>query len=373
MIVQDHLDDNEEIDDGSVTATVNWYVRQTGKGSAALDDGGELDLSEAALVCDDDVQRFLVSSQKIRLKKIEISPGNYIAAQIRNIDGEPISHEWQKGRITSWKSVPAVGQKGWVQPDDGGEKISFTETAVIGCPTFIWKAHCCYVVSPGGSIVAVCGVDGQPFPNSAADIVRPMNNREEKIKSRKPGEDYSKRYEIIQEPQPDIDGWPLPAIYRGKILFYHVSKNYGFITPVDSTNNQDPANIFFRKQAVAIKGLGTEPKIESGATCQFQVGVGDNGKPRACFVRKEDGSRFESDMPNITGIKRNILSTAPTYPPPKIVAYSTRPVRPQITNVGNRIYSRDIRDIRDVRDVRNNMPIHLRAPPRVNRLPSRRF
>jgi len=283
----------------------------SGKGKAKVNDSDEeLDLTKGALVCDDDMDRFLVPKQVIQLKRIEISPGNYMAVQIRDENGEPITHQWEKGRIQAWlKTDRAIKNgKGIIESDEGDLKLNFTENAVFGSPRFIRKAHCCYVKNEDNIVVAVCGIDKKPFPSSAAAIVKPISDRTRKINERKPGEDFRSRYDVAVEAQDDVEGFPLPAIYKGKVLFYHKTKGYGFITPCDSTDQQDPANLFFRRQQILVKGgLSVGPRIDESQVVRFQIGIQHNGKPCASFVCKEDGHLIDADPYTVNapgGVKR---------------------------------------------------------------------
>lgn len=302
----------EEVDNDEVNATVVSYQRSTGTGIAKTDGSEEeLQITKNALVCDEEIDRFLLPQQKIRLKKIQISPGHFLAAQIKSPEGESIKHEWKQGRIIRWNktymsTVPGTGAIDPESAEDGegeNKRLSFREVALIGSRSkHIQGAHCLYLSDKTGThALAICGIDRKPFPNDKAQIAKPENDRENKIKKRKPGENYSKRYDTIQEANPDVDGWPLPAIYKGKILFYHKHKGYGFITPCDSTDQQDPANIFFRKEQVTIRGPLTDPALNGGEEVRFQIGIQQNhfqndrhkGKPHATCIYHADGTLVE--------------------------------------------------------------------------------
>lgn len=305
--------------DGSVRATVVSYQRDIGIGVAKCSDGEKVEVTKNALVCEDDKNRFLVEGHEILCKKIEISPGKFMAVQVRNSDDEPITHKWQQGLVKSFHSSGS----GVIAVFNSTQEKTFSKKAVIGCPNHVRRAHCMFVAS-GGTAVAILGLDMKPFPQNAADVVKPLSARVSAIKNKKPGELFSSRYEVIQEAQEDHEGWRLGAIYKGKILFYHKAKGYGFITPLECDDSQDPANLFFSRQQVLIKRDARDPLFKGKELVRFQVGINpgkkQSGKPCAMMIMNVDGSLVDADLEtHMVGVKRPLpfnIRPARQMPPP---------------------------------------------------------
>eukprot|EP00494_Astrolonche_serrata_P031336 UN31605 len=169
----------------------------------------------------------------------------------------------------------------------------FSASVVFGSTKHIRKAQCQYVKVD--DVIAVAGIDGKPFPNDASKIAKLPPQRETRIANRTPGTTFADEYDVVHESQNDVDGWPLPVVYKGKVLFYHKQKGFGFITPPNSNDQQDPANLYFRKEHVIIKSNTQEPKIERGLQVEFQVCRQMNGKPCATFITELGGHPLPSE------------------------------------------------------------------------------
>jgi len=239
-----------------ITGTVVSYDFSGGVGVIKLDDPEESETGEPAVtevkvardsvVAESDLEKFLISSQRVSFKMIEQTPGVWTAFQVRTEQGDPIVHQWHKGTVRNFYFQTSSGT---LQDMDNQESYKFGARYVLGSTKHILKAHCEFLVDDK-RVLCVRGVDGKPFPVEAAKLAKLPDERQHRIKNRKKGEMYSDRYEIAAEKETDRDGWETPLVYRGKILFYHKQKGFGFVSPLDSTDQQDPANLYFRKRKI---------------------------------------------------------------------------------------------------------------------------
>lgn len=302
-----------------------------------------------------------MSGQLVRFKRVEITPQNFIAIQVRNATGDPITHEWATGFV---KTFYKHSNGGTVVNEDTQKVFNFNGRHVIGSTEHIRKANCLFVCD-GNKICSVTGVDGNPFPDDALKIAKPPNKHAEAVKNRTPGQSFTSRYKAVHKSEDDVDGWPIPAVYGGKILFYHRTKGFGFVSPFDSNDQQDPANLYFRKQHIITKGGPlSEPRLGKGMEIEFQIGRQMNGKPTATYITLAGGKLiiFEEPLPprHMERPSNSRMAPPRNQPPEPLLlgnkrsnsGYDLPPSKRRMNNFQDRgriqIHSRDVRPQQDL-------------------------